>query len=147
VVRHGKFDKARQLSLHTSSVDALRHYAQLRDRFAPSAGTPAFFVSMAGTRLLYCNVHHAFHRLVRLAALTPRSPSCRPRIHDLRHSFAVSSMLDAYRGGEDGQTRLTLLSTWLGHVHPANTYWYLSASPELMAAAGQRLEAHLDGRT
>jgi site-specific recombinase XerC len=85
VVRHGKFDKARQLSLHSSSVDALRRYAQLRDRFAPSTGTPAFFVSLAGTRLLYCNVHHAFHRLVRLAALTPRSSSCRPRIHDLRH--------------------------------------------------------------
>ena len=52
-------------------------------------------------------------------------------------------MLDAYAAGQDGQTRLTLLSTWLGHVHPASTYWYLSASPELMAVAGQRLEAHL----
>jgi integrase len=146
VVRHGKFDKARQLFLHSSSVEALRRYALLRDRSAPLTGTSAFFVSLAGTRLLYCNVHHAFHRLVRLAGLTPRSPSCRPRIHDLRHSFAVSSMLDAYRAGEDGQTRLTLLSTWLGHVHPANTYWYLSASPELMAVAGQRLEAHLAGQ-
>ena len=146
VVRHGKFDKARQLSLHSSSVDALHRYTVLRDRSTPPAGTSAFFVSLAGTRLLYCNVQHAFHRLVRLAGLTPRSPSCRPRIHDLRHSFAVASMLDAYRAGEDGQTRLTLLSTWLGHVHPANTYWYLSASPELMAVAGQRLEAHLAGR-
>jgi integrase len=146
VVRHGKFDKARQLTLHSSSVDALRCYAPLRDRSAPPTGTSAFFVSLAGTRLLYCNVQHAFHRLVRLAGLTPRSRSCRPRIHDLRHSFAVSSMLDAYRAGEDGQTRLTLLSTWLGHVHPANTYWYLSASPELMAIAGQRLEAHLAGQ-
>ena len=101
------------------------------------------FVSLAGTRLRYCNVHHAFHRLVRVAGLTPRSVSCRPRIHDLRHSFAVHAMLDAYAAGEDGQVRLTLLSTWLGHVHPASTYWYLSASPELMAIAGQRLEQHL----
>ena len=54
-------------------------------------------------------------------------------------------MLDAYTAGEDGQTRLTLLSTWLGHVHPNSTYWYLSASPELMAAAGQRLEIYLAG--
>lgn len=146
VVRHGKFDKARQLSLHPSSVDALRSYTLLRDRLAPRTGTSAFFVSLAGTRLLYCNVQHAFHRLVRLAGLAPRSPSCRPRIHDLRHSFAVASMLDAYCAGEDGQTRLTLLSTWLGHVHPANTYWYLSASPELMAVAGKRLEAHLAGQ-
>ena len=76
-------------------------------------------MSTAGTRLIYCNVHHAFHRLVGLAGLTPRSGSCRPRIHDLRHSFAVAAMLDAYAAGQDGQTRLTLLSTWLGHVHPA----------------------------
>jgi integrase len=147
VVRHGKFDKARELAVHPSSGDALRRYSRLRDQLAPPTGTSAFFVSLAGTRLLYCNVHHAFHRLVRLAGLTPRSPSCRPRIHDVRHSFAVASMLDAYRLGEDGQTRLTLLSTWLGHVHPANTYWYLSAAPELMAVAGRRLEQHLTGRS
>jgi integrase len=82
-----------------------------------------------------------------VAGLGPRSTTCRPRIHDLRHSFAVRAMLDAYAAGEDGQTRLTLLSTWLGHVHPASTYWYLSASPELMTAAGKRLEAHLSGRS
>ena len=56
-------------------------------------------------------------------------------------------MLDAYVAGEDGQARLTLLSTWLGHVHPRHTYWYLSAAPELMALAGQRLEAHLTGES
>jgi integrase len=142
-VRFGKFGKTRELALHPSTVDALRRYQRLRDRLAPRTGTSALFVSLAGTRLLYCNVHHAFHRLVRLAGLTPRSSSCRPRIHDLRHSFAVRAMLDAYACGEDGQARLTLLATWLGHVHPASTYWYLSASPELMAVAGQRLEAHL----
>jgi integrase len=143
VVRHGKFDKARELALHPTTVDALRRYQLLRDRLAPVTGTSALFVSTAGTRLLYCNVHHTFHRLVPEAGLTPRSSSCRPRIHDLRHSFAVQAMLDAYAAGENGQTRLTLLSTWLGHVHPGSTYWYLSASPELMAVAGQRLEAHL----
>lgn len=142
-VRHGKFDKARELALHPTTIDALRSYQRLRDRLAPASGTSALFVSLAGTRLLYCNVHHAYHQLVRKAGLRPRSGSCRPRIHDLRHSFAVHAMLDAYSSGQDGQTRLTLLSTWLGHVHPASTYWYLSASPELMAAAGQRLEAYL----
>jgi integrase len=143
VVRHGKFGKTRELVLHPSTVEALRRYQRLRDRLAPTTGTPALLVSTAGTRLLYCNVHHAFHHLVGLAGLTPRSGSCRPRIHDLRHSFAVAAMLDAYAAGQDGQTRLTLLSTWLGHVHPASTYWYLSAAPELMAVAGRRLDAHL----
>jgi integrase len=146
VVRHGKFGKTRELALHPSTVEALRRYLRLRDRLAPATGTAALLVSTAGTRLLYCNVHHGFHRLVGLAGLAPRSRSCRARIHDLRHSFAVAAMLDAYAAGQDGQTRLTLLSTWLGHVHPGSTYWYLSASPELMALAGQRLETHLASR-
>lgn len=156
LVRHGKFDKARELALHPSTVDALRRYQRLRDQTTPDLNasdlnnsgpkTPALLVSTAGTRLVYCNVHHTFHRLVRLAGLAPRSTSCRPRIHDLRHTFAVRAMLEAYAAGQDGQLRLTLLSTWLGHVHPSSTYWYLSAAPELMAVAGQRLEAHLTGR-
>ncbi|MGO1385133.1 MAG: tyrosine-type recombinase/integrase [Arachnia sp.] len=146
LIRHGKFDKSRHLWLHPTTCEALTRYQQLRDMEAPSTGTTAFFVSSAGTRLLYCNVHDTFHRLVARAGLAPRSSSCRPRIHDLRHSFTVRSMIEAYAGGEDGQTRLTLLSTWLGHVDPASTYWYLSASPELMATAGQRLETYLAGR-
>ncbi len=147
VVRHGKFDKARELHLHPTTVAVLRRYQRLRDQSAPATGTTAFFVSLAGTRLIYCNVHNAFHRLVHLAGLTARSASCRPRIHDLRHTFAVNAMLEAYAAGQDGQTRLTLLSTWLGHVHPGSTYWYLSASPELMAIAGQRLDQHLAERS
>lgn len=146
LVRHGKFDKARELALHPSTVDAVRRYQRLRDRQAPDTVTPALLVSTAGTRLVYCNVHHTFHRLARVAGLGPRSGSCRPRIHDIRHTFAVRAMLDAYAAGQDGQLRLTLLSTWLGHVHPGSTYWYLSASPELMAVAGQRLETYLAGR-
>lgn len=147
VVRHGKFGKTRELALHPSTVEALRRYLRLRNRSVPATGTSALFVSTAGTRLIYCNVHNTFHRLVGHAGLTPRSRSCRPRIHDLRHSFAVAAMLDAYAAGQDGQIRLTLLSTWLGHVHPASTYWYLSASPELMAVAGQRLETHLTNQS
>ena len=143
LVRYGKFGKARELVLHPTTVDALRRYLKLRDRAAAATGASALLVSAAGTRLLYCNVHATWKRLVTQAGLRPRSTSCRPRIHDLRHSFAVDAMLEAYAAGEDGQTRLTLLSTWLGHVHPGSTYWYLSASPELMAIAGQRLDAHL----
>ena len=77
---------------------------------------------------MYCNVHATWKLLVASAGLQPRSPSCRPRIHDLRHSFAVRSLLDAYAAGQDGQVRLALLSTYLGHVDPAATYWYYSDS-------------------
>jgi integrase len=147
LVRFGKFGKTRALTLHATTADALHAYELLRDRLAPATGTRALLVSTAGTRLIYCNVHQTFKQLVHHAGLGPRSGSCRPRIHDLRHSFAVQSMLDAYAAGQDGQTRLTLVSTWLGHVHPASTYWYLSSSPELMAAAGQRLDTYLGNQS
>jgi integrase len=140
VVRHGKFSKSRELVLHDSTITALRDYLHERDRLHPAPSSPALLISTAGTRLLYCNVHWTFHRLVAQAGLDARSASCRPRIHDLRHSFAVAAMLDAYAAGQDGQVRLTLLSTYLGHVDPAGTYWYLSASPELLALAGGQLE-------
>jgi len=146
VVRHAKFGKSRELVVHPSTVTALRGYLRRRDQIDPAPSTPAVFVSTAGTRLLYCNVASTWQRLVRQAGLIPCSASCRPRIHDLRHSFAVRAMLDAYAAGADGQKTLTLLSTYLGHVDPASTYWYLSAAPELLAVAGQRLEAHLGSR-
>ncbi len=146
LVRQAKFGKTRELIVHPSTIKGLAEYARLRDQLAPASGSNAVLVSLAGTRLLYCNVHWTWQRLVHTAGLAARSSACRPRIHDLRHSFAVQSMLDAYDAGLDGQHRLTLISTYLGHVHPASTYWYLSASPELMAAAGQRLETYLAGR-
>jgi integrase len=103
-------------------------------------------ISPAGTRLLYCNVHATWKLLVASAGLRSRSAACRPRIHDLRHSFAVASLLDAYAAGHDGQARLAVLSTYLGHADPSHTYWYLSAAPELLALAGQRLDDHLRER-
>ncbi len=102
------------------------------------------FTSAAGTRLTYCNVHLAFKRIANHAGLQPRSAACRPRPHDLRHTFAVNTVLDAYRDGAEVQARLPLLSTYLGHVNPGSTYWYLQAAPELLALAGQRLDDHLD---
>lgn len=77
--------------------------------------------------------------------IQPRSQRCRPRIHDIRHSYAVRTILDGYRSGEDVGPRLALLSTYLGHVDPASTYWYLEATPDLMGAAGERLERYLEG--
>jgi integrase/recombinase XerD len=147
VVRDSKFGKSRELPLHPTTVRALRGYLQQRDRLQPPPSTPALLISPAGTRLLYSNVHSTFRQLRRHAGLRPRSASCRPRIHDLRHTFAVRTLLDAYRTDADVQARLPLLSTYLGHVDPSATYWYLSAAPELLALAGQRLERHLEGRS
>ncbi|RVC59911.1 integrase, partial [Mesorhizobium sp. M2A.F.Ca.ET.046.02.1.1] len=107
--------------------------------------TPALFVSPAGTRLLYVNVQNTFQKLVCRVGITPRSAGCRPRLHDLRHAFAVRTFLDAYRDGGDPGRRLALLSTYLGHVDLGKTYWYLSAAPELLQLAGDRLEQRIGG--
>lgn len=139
-IRLSKFTKSREVPLHASTVDALTVYARCRDRLCPRPLDPAFFVSTAGTRLLYGNAHIAWLELVRRSGLQPRSARCRPRPHDLRHSFAVRTLLGWYRDGADVQAHMPLLSTYLGHVHPANTYWYLSAAPELLDLVVARLD-------
>ncbi len=139
-IRNGKFGKSRQLPLHASVLQALASYAQLRDRERPRPASPAFFISLAGTRLIYNNVHFTFHQLTQVAGLQPRSAACRPRIHDLRHTFAVTTLARWYADGGDAAARLPLLSTWLGHADPAGTYWYLTGTPELLALAADRLD-------
>jgi integrase len=144
-IRLSKFGKSREVPLHPSTVEALAAYARHRDQLCPRSGEQAFFVSTAGTRLLYCNAHLAWLDLVRRAGLQPRSPRCRPRPHDVRHSFAVRTLLGWYRDGADVAAQMPLLSTYLGHVHPGNTYWYLSAAPELLALVAARLDTIEEG--
>jgi integrase len=140
-IRQSKFDKSREVPLHASTVAALSSYARRRDELCPRPRDPSFFVSVAGTRVLYCNFHLGWLDLVRQAGLEPRSARCRPRPHDVRHSFAVRALLGWYRDGVDVGAHMPLLSTYLGHVHPANTYWYLSAAPELLGLVAARLDA------
>ena len=142
-VRKTKFDKSRLIVLHPTTVAALQAYDRLRDQLISNPLDPSFFVSQASTRLLYCNVQWTFARLVRLANITPRSTGRRPRLHDLRHTFAVRTVLGWYRDGADAAARLPLLSTYLGHTTPRDTYWYLSATPELLRVAANRLEHQL----
>lgn len=134
-----KYGKSRQVLLHTSTIAALRGYARLRDQTVGAVGAPAFFVSTRG-RLLVNTIDYTFAELRQTAGIrtSPGDPS--PRVHDLRHSFAVGTLLGWYRAGADVQAQLPLLSTWLGHISPASTYWYLQAVPELLALAAQRLE-------
>ena len=139
-VRDTKFGKTRELPVHGSTTDALRSYLRRRDRLCPEPVTDAALISPAGTRLLYTNVHSTFRELRRHAGLVARSAACRPRIHDVRHTFAVRTLLSWYREGVEVQPRLPLLSTYLGHVHPKSTYWYLTAAPELLGLAAERLE-------
>jgi integrase len=138
VIRHSKFNKSREVPLHASTIEALQVYSGKRDRRRRRAKSPSFFVSHAGTRLWAQNVWERFSRLRRWARLPSRPrPPC---IHDLRHSFAVATLLRWYREGDDVEAKLPLLSTYLGHVSPSTTYWYLTAAPELLGLAAQRLE-------
>ena len=145
VVRRAKYGRHRLVPLHPSAARALARYAELRRHAHPRPVSPALFLSTAGTRLLHSNISLTFAGLAERAGLTRRSASCRPRVHDLRHSFAVNTVLGWYRGGADIPALMPRLSTYLGHTDPQHTFWYLSAAPELMALAGQRLEAHLAG--
>jgi integrase len=141
-MRAGKFGKSREVALHPTTVTALRAYAEARQRRFPRASTVAFFVSLNNTRLIYQNVRDTFHRLADRVGLGDRKPPL-PRIHGLRHAFAIRTLVDWYRAGHDVERMLPLLSTYLGHVSPSTTYWYLTAVPELLGAAAKRLEEHL----
>jgi integrase len=147
MVRNSKFGKSRELPLHPTTVNALRSYMSRRDRPTWTSDNPALFCTTSGSRLHHVIVTETFHRLLKLAGLEPRSAECRPRIHDFRHTFAVQTVLECYRTNGDVQACLPLLSTYLGHVDPGSTYWYLSAAPELLQLAGQRLERHLGGQS
>jgi len=139
-VRQAKFNKSRRVPLHPSTNDALVTYVQQRDSLGPQPKASSFFISTAGTPLIYTCVRHVFVELANSIGLTARSAACRPGLHGLRHTFAVNSLLDWYRSGVDVAAKLPLLSVYLGHAHPASTYWYLQAVPELLAIAAQRLE-------
>lgn len=137
LIRESKFGKSRLVPLHTTSMQALTDYAHLRDVLQPRPAEPSFFVSLTRKRLLYAVVGQTFRRLVDDAGVGAGAPSA-PRLHDLRHSFAVRTLLGWYRADEDVQAKLPSLSTYLGHREPASTYWYLSAAPELLALAAAR---------
>jgi integrase/recombinase XerD len=135
----GKYGKTRQLFLHPSTVAALQDYALIRDKLARTTSSPAFFLSMRGTRLHENNAGKAFGHITAAAGIGRRSAKARPVLMSLRHSFAVNTLIGWYRSGIDVDAHLPLLSAWLGHVDPASTYWYLQAVPELMELAARRL--------
>jgi integrase len=143
-VRSGKHGTPRLVPLHPTTVTVLVDYLDQRDRLCPTPRCDALFLSAAGTRKRYTCLRSTFARLLRTAGIRPRSPRCRPRLHDLRHTLAVATLIGWYRDGGDVPARLPLLSTFLGHVEPAYTFWYLHAAPELLAEAAQRLDRKKD---
>ena len=144
-IRKTKFGKSRLVPLHASTQRALERYANARDRILPRPMATTFLVGDHGLRLTINVVEQTFVKLSRQVGL--RGPSDRrgPRLHDLRHRFAVYTLMRWYRTGADVEQHLPKLSTYLGHAHPTDTYWYLSAVPELMRLVVKRLEQQSTG--
>jgi integrase len=145
-VRQSKFGKSRLVTLHPTTCTALRSYAHRRDAHLAPPCAPHFFVAERGGRLRPQYVYRVFLRLSRETGLRSAGEHTGPRIHDLRHRFAISTLLGWYQDGLDVEQRLPLLSTYLGHSCVRDTYWYLSACPQLMEEAAQRLDQRWEGK-
>ncbi|MBV9327135.1 MAG: tyrosine-type recombinase/integrase [Chloroflexi bacterium] len=143
IIRASKFGKSRAVALHPSTIAALQRYQRLRNELERRALTPSLFVNMRHARLAYRTVNHTYVGLVKHAEIRPSSAG-HVRLHDLRHTFVVRTVLDWHHTGVDVQAKLPVLSTYVGHVDPKSTYWYLSAAPELLALAASRVEAALE---
>jgi integrase len=137
-VRATKFGKSRQVPVASSTIDALAAYRDIRDR--DQRATSALFVSGAGTPVAYTHFGLTFRRAVDAAGVGAGS-HVRPRVHDLRHSFAVRTLVGWHRDGLDVAALLPRLSTYLGHREPRYTYRYLTVTPELLGHAAVLLEA------
>lgn len=140
-IRESKFGKSRWLPVHSTTRMALQRYSERRDQLFPSALTTSFFISERATRLTQWAVRATFVKLSHQIGLRGPQDHYGPRLHDLRHRFAVRTLLNWYRAGVDVEQRLPVLAAYLGHAHVNDTYWYLSAIPELLALAAQRLES------
>jgi integrase len=139
-IADSKFGKSRMVFLHPTAAAALRAYDRARDEAFPGPAADTFLVNSRGGPLDSRNTSKTFAVLVTAAGITAQPGQRAPRLHDLRHVFTVSTLLGWYRDGGDVQARLPVLSTWLGHIDPKSTYYYLSAVPELLALAAARLE-------
>lgn len=144
-IRWTKFGKTRLVPIHPSTQEVLRQYSRRRDAIFPRATSPSFFISEQERRLTGWGAWRAFDQMSRECGLRPSSDRRWPRLHDLRHTFAVRTLLDWYRKGVDVERRIPHLSTYLGHGHVSDTFWYLSGVPELLQLAAERLDGPTAG--
>lgn len=144
-IRAAKFNKSRLVPLHSSTTKVLREYATRRNQSWPTTPESAFFVHDSGRRVSYAAAYKTFRDLLHQVGLRTHDQRRGPRLHDLRHTFAVRTLIRWYQSGENVRRLVPVLTTYLGHTSVQWTYWYLSASPDLLAQAGERLSRHLRG--
>ena len=139
-IQDTKFGKSRYVPVHPSTQCALQRYATCRDHFCRNPDSPSFFISEHGARLTEWSVRWTFIKLSREIGLRGADDARGPRLHDLRHRLAIVTLLRWYRDGVDVERHLPELSTYLGHAHITDTYWYLTATPELLHSSLLRVE-------
>ena len=147
-IRKTKFGKSRLIPLHPSTLRVLAAYARRRDRFFAERHRQRglhFFVTRGGTCLNDSYVHRVFYQVSRTIGIREIGASHGPRLHDFRHRFAIETLQRWYDDGQPVDRRLPMLSTYLGHVRVTDTYWYLRATPRLMAAVAERLDRRWKG--
>ena len=139
-IQRGKFGKSRYVPVHPSTVEAMKKYAEYRDRILPAPSSPAFFLSERGRRITESTAEYTFAKLCQRIGLraAAKGRGRGPRLMDMRHRFAVRTLIHWYRSGLDVERELPKLSTYLGHVHVNHTYWYVEAVPELLQLATNR---------
>jgi integrase/recombinase XerD len=141
-IHKAKFHKSRLVPIHQTVADQLRQYTELRRRLNYDGLSDSFFVSEQGGRLSYRALNHTFQKLVRGLEIQTKDGSRRPSLNSLRHGFAVARIRVWYQQGVDVRAHLPELSVYLGHLEPAHTYWYLTATPELLSEAARSFAAY-----
>ena len=139
-IRETKFRKSRLVPLHPTTTQALCRYADRRDACLAAPRSEYFFRTEHSPRLTRTAVETTFRRIRRRLDWTAQGRTRQPRIHDLRHTFVVRRLLRWHQEGADVDRKILALTTYLGHARVADTYWYCTAVPELLASTGQRFE-------
>lgn len=140
IIRESKFGKSRYLPLHKSTVDILKAYVKYQNKYLLNKNASYFFVNSFNLKIEYASINNVFQTLLKKLNLKKKKGLRNPRIMDFRHTFAVKTIIRWYKKGFNVDQYIPLLSTYLGHVHPTNTYWYLSTTPELLELVSARIE-------
>jgi integrase/recombinase XerD len=144
-IRQSKFHKSRRVPIHETTAHKLRAYADQRCRLHYDGLSDYFFVSERGGRMRYMALYNTFQKLVSGLGIVAKGGSRKPSLHSLRHGFAVDRLRTWYQQGADVRAKLPELSVYLGHLEPAHTYWYLSATPELLGEAARLFSDYAKG--
>lgn len=143
-IYESKCRKSRKLPIHRSTIEALKHYCRCRNKYLGNKTSEYFFVNDHGSKLDAIHVRTSFKKACIKAGIGKEAKFC-PRITDLRHYYSIKTLVNCYKNKINPETVIPILSMYLGHENPKYTYWYLTATEELMALVGKCVEEKFGG--